>query len=97
MIPDSTTYHTSKDELQKLFDTSLDPKDYGSSLGLDIESSQAWNQLVQDLPQFLNEIAKIPSITAKGPKELLGVELEGIHPQNPRLSILEQASSISFL
>ena len=84
-----------KDELQKLFDTSLDPKDYEAPSGLDIESSQAWNQLVQDLPQFLNEIAKIPSITAKGPKELLGVELEGIHPQNPRLSILEQASSIA--
>ncbi len=83
------------EELEELTSTSLDEKDYQAPSGLDIQSSQTWNKLIQELPQLLNQISKIPNITEKEPKQLMGIDLEGIHPQNPRLSILEQASSIA--
>tara|TARA_Y100000589_G_scaffold171513_1_gene162808 strand:- start:648 stop:3587 length:2940 start_codon:yes stop_codon:yes gene_type:complete len=85
----------SSDELEDLLQKSLDTDDYKAPIQLDIDSSRAWNKLVQELPKLIEEIKAISSISEKGPDKLLGIDLEGIHAQNPRLSVLEQASSIA--
>ncbi len=83
------------EELDELLRTSLKASDYKAPAKLDIESSKAWNKLIQELPTLLDQIAAINTINDKGPKKLMDISLEGIHPQNPRLSILEQAASIA--